>query len=119
MKRVQIFLESDIVPGVTTGIFHWPTLSLSWPFIDFNITAEEGIWQKQETHKGVEPIAGTLRGGWGFNCWYETAGGEPVQMYYTATRILLPMQRSWEDCRQAAILMTLFQYPEQQIPMVK
>lgn len=81
-----IFLESDTVPGVTTGIFHWPTLSLSWPFIDFNITAEEGSWQKQETHKGVEPIAGTLLGGWGFNCWYETVGGEPVQMYYTATQ---------------------------------
>ncbi len=81
-----IFLESDTVPGVTTGIFHWPTLSLSWPFIDFNITAEEGSWQKQETHKGVEPIAGTLLGGWGFNCWYEIVGGEPVQMYYTATQ---------------------------------
>ena len=81
-----IFLESDTVPGVTTGIFHWPTLSLSWSFIDFNITAEEGSWQKQETHKGVEPIAGTLLGGWGFNCWYEIVGGEPVQMYYTATQ---------------------------------
>lgn len=81
-----IFLESDAVPGITTGLFHWPTLSLSWPFIDFNITAEEGSWQKQETHKGVEPIAGTLRGGWGFNCWYETVGGEPVQMYYTAAQ---------------------------------
>lgn len=81
-----IFLESDTVPGVTTGVFHWPTLSWSWPFIDFNITAEEGSWQKQETHKGVEPIAGTLLGGWGFDCWYETVGGEPVQMYYTATQ---------------------------------
>ena len=81
-----IFFESGTVPDVTTGLFHWPTLSWSWPFIDFNITAEEGSWQKQETHKGVEPIAGTLRGGWGFNCWYETVGGEPVQMYYTAAQ---------------------------------
>lgn len=81
-----IFLESDTVPGVTTGIFHWPTLSLSWPFIDFNITAEEGSWQKQETHKGVEPIAGTLRGGWGFYCWQEDLGGELVQKYYTASQ---------------------------------
>ena len=40
----------------------------------------------QETHKGVEPIAGTLLGGWGFNCWYETVGGEPVQMYYMAAQ---------------------------------
>lgn len=81
-----IFFESGTVPGVTTGLFHWPTLSWSWPFIDFNITAEEGSWQKQETHKGVEPIAGTLRGGWGFDCWYENVGGEPVQMYYTAAQ---------------------------------
>lgn len=81
-----VFFESDTAPNVITGLFHWPTLSWSWPFMDFNITAEEGSWQKQETHKGVEPIAGTLRGGWGFDCWCENVGGEPVQMYYTAAQ---------------------------------
>ncbi|MBQ6007344.1 MAG: hypothetical protein IJL17_02315 [Kiritimatiellae bacterium] len=59
-----IFLESDTVPGVTTGIFHWPTLSLSWPFIDFNITAEEGSWQKQGLFKGRGGIGGTSWSGW-------------------------------------------------------
>ena len=81
-----VFFESDTVPGVTTGLFHWPTLSWTWPFIEFNITAEEGSWQKQETHKGVEPIAGTLNGGWGFYCWEEDIGGEPVTKYYTASQ---------------------------------
>ena len=81
-----VFFESDTVPNVTTGLFHWPTLSWSWPFIDVNITAEEGSWQKQETHKGVEPIAGTLRGGWGFDCWYENVGGVSVPTFYAASR---------------------------------
>ena len=80
-----IFFESSTVPGVTTGLFHWPTLSWTWPFIDFNITAEEGSWQKQETHKGVEPIAGTLSGGWGFYCWYETVAGETISRNYSST----------------------------------
>jgi hypothetical protein len=81
-----VFLETDTVPDVMTGVFHWPTLSWSWPLIDFNITAEEGCWQKQETHKGVEPIAGTLLGGWGFHCWDETVGGQSVQTYYTESQ---------------------------------
>lgn len=54
--------------------------------MDFNITAEEGCWQKQETHKGIEPIAGTLLGGWGFYCWDEGVGGESVQRYYTTAQ---------------------------------
>ena len=81
-----VFMEEDTVPGVVTGVFHWPTLNLTWPFVQWDITTEANSWQKQETHKGVEPIAGTLRGGWGFNCWYETVGGEPVQMYYAAAQ---------------------------------
>ncbi len=65
----SIFLESDADPGLTTGVFHWPTFSAEWDFVDFNVTFEAHCWQKQETHKGVEPIAGTIAGGWGFNCW--------------------------------------------------
>ena len=80
-----VFSEEDSVPGVATGVFHWPTLSLSWPFIEWNITTEANSWQKQETHKGVEPIAGTLYGGWGFYCWQENVGGEPLTRYYSAT----------------------------------
>ena len=46
----------------------------TWPFINLNITEEAYCWQKQETHKGVDPVAGTLGGGWGFRCWEETNG---------------------------------------------
>lgn len=64
-----IFLETGDDPGLTTGVFHWPTFRSEWDFVDFNVTFEAHCWQKQETHKGVEPIAGTIAGGWGFNCW--------------------------------------------------
>ena len=57
----------------------------TWPFIDLNITAEVGSWQKQETRKGIDPIAGTLDGGWGFYCWPESVGGETVTRSYSAT----------------------------------
>ena len=76
-----VFMEVPTVPGVMAGVFHWPTLHLTWPFIDWNITAEAHCWQKQETHKGVEPIAGNLKGGWGFN-WWTDIDGNPC--YYTA-----------------------------------
>ena len=39
-----------------------------------NITAESRCWQKQETHKGIEPVAGSLAGGWGFHCWKVPTG---------------------------------------------
>lgn len=61
-----IFLESDTVPSVTTGIFHWPTLSLSWPFIDLSITAEEGSWQKQENPQGCRTYCRYAAGRLGF-----------------------------------------------------
>ena len=65
-----VFMENDTVPDVLTGVFHWPTFGWSWwppgPTVHWEITAEANCWQKQETHKGVEPIAGNLRGGWGF-----------------------------------------------------
>ena len=80
-----VFMEEPTVPGVMTGVLHWPTLSWSWPFFeDWNITAEANCWQKQETHKGVELVAGTLLGGWGFGC-YTTANplGEIETTYYS------------------------------------
>jgi hypothetical protein len=49
-----------------------------------NITEEAYCWQKQETHKGIDPIAGTLDGGWGFRCWEETNGGETEIVSYSA-----------------------------------
>ena len=79
-------MEAGTPPGLTAGMFHWPTLSWSWPFINLSITEEVHSWQKQETRKGIDPIAGTLKGGWGFHCWYETVGGEPVQEFYSATQ---------------------------------
>ncbi len=79
-----VFMEDDSIPSVLTGVFHWPTLHWTWPFIDLNITAEAYCWQKQETHKGVEPIAGTLSGGWGFYWWMESSCGEEYPVYYSA-----------------------------------
>ena len=38
---------------------------------------------------GISPAlfrAGTLRGGWGFDCWYENVGGVPVPTYYAAAQ---------------------------------
>jgi hypothetical protein len=66
-----VFMEDETVPALLTGVFHWNVLGLTWPFVDLSITAEAHCWQKQETHKGVEPIAGTLCGGWGFYVWEE------------------------------------------------
>lgn len=50
------------------------------------LTAEVGSWQKQETRKGIDPIAGTLDGGWGLYCWPESVGGETVMRSYSATQ---------------------------------
>ena len=80
-----VFMEDDTIPSVLTGVFHWPTLHWTWPFIDLNITAEAYSWQKQETHKGVEPVAGTLKGGWGFYCWVEVLLGQPCFFKYSAS----------------------------------
>ena len=79
-----VFFEDSTVPDVAAGLFHWPTLSWSWPFIDLNITAEANSWQKQETLKGVDPIFGTLHGGWGFSCWEETTNGVTEFVSYSA-----------------------------------
>ena len=83
-----VFMESDTVPDVLTGVFHWPTFGWSWwppgPTVHWEITAEANCWQKQETHKGVEPIAGNLSGGWGFYWWMESSGGEDYPVYYSA-----------------------------------
>ena len=83
-----VFMENDTVPDVLTGVFHWPTFGWSWwppgPTVQWEITAEANCWQKQETHKGVEPIAGNLRGGWGFYWWMESSGGEDYPVYYSA-----------------------------------
>ena len=49
-----------------------------------NITAESRCWQKQETHKGIEPVAGSLAGGWGFHCWVENVNGQDEVVHYSA-----------------------------------
>lgn len=80
-----VFMEDTSIPSVLAGVFHWPTLHWTWPFIDLNITFEAYCWQKQETHKGVEPVAGNLKGGWGFYWWMESNGGEEeYPVYYSA-----------------------------------
>ena len=50
-----------------------------------NITFEANCWQKQETHKGVEPVAGNLKGGWGFYCWIQSIGDEEFPVCYPAS----------------------------------
>ncbi len=65
-----VFKEAAAPPGLFQGIFHWPTLGLSWcPIENINVTGEMYCWQKQETHKGLEPVAGSITGGWGFRWW--------------------------------------------------
>ena len=81
-------MERATVPDVITGVFHWPTLGWSWwppvPTLKWEITFEANCWQKQETHKGIEPIAGNLKGGWGFYWWMESNGGDEHPVYYSA-----------------------------------
>ena len=79
-----MFKESEDPPGVLEGMFHWPTLAWEWPPIKLSFTGEMYCWQKQETHKGVEPIAGNLKGGWGFYWWMESNGGDEYPVYYSA-----------------------------------
>ena len=52
-----------------------------------NITFEANCWQKQETHKGVEPVAGNLKGGWGFYCWRQSIGDEEFPVCYPASTV--------------------------------
>ncbi len=37
-----------------------------------------------QTHKGIDPLVGTLHGGWGFHCWEETVEGEPEFVMHSA-----------------------------------
>ena len=81
-----VFMEDESIPGVLTGVFHWNVLGFTWPFVDVGITAELHCWQKQETHKGIEPIAGSLKGGWGFYWWMESDGAEERAVTYSAQK---------------------------------
>ena len=85
----EVFEESPAAPSLLAGVFHWPTLSISWPFVNLSdvVTPTVNVWQKQEVLKGVDGIAGTLRGGWGFHCWtYHPPGSEEsVTIKYSAS----------------------------------
>ena len=65
----EVFEEMPSTPSLLSGVFHWPTFQSSWPFVDLSsmVTPEVNPWQKQEVLKGVDNIAGTLAGGWGFH----------------------------------------------------
>jgi hypothetical protein len=84
----EVFDEMPSAPSILTGVFHWPTLKLSWPFIDLSsmLTPEVNVWQKQEVLKGVDAIAGTLCAGWGFHCWtyYPLGSEDSVTVKYSA-----------------------------------
>ena len=64
----EVFAENDETPGLATGVFHWPTLDLEWPFVHLNLELDAYPWQKQEVFKGVS-AAGSLSAGWGFHVW--------------------------------------------------
>ena len=80
----EVFAEStNGVPGLVTGVFHWPTLNLDWPFFHPNLELDAFPWQKQEVFKGVN-AAGSLSAGWGFHCWTTNIENETVWVRYSA-----------------------------------
>ena len=80
----EVFAEStNGVPGLVTGVFHWPTLNLDWPFFYLNLELDAFPWQKQEVFKGVN-AAGSLSAGWGFHCWTTNIDNEMVWVRYSA-----------------------------------
>jgi hypothetical protein len=84
----EVFEETATAPSILTGVFHWPTLMLAWPFVDLSsmLTPDVNAWQKQEVLKGVDAVAGTLCGGWGFHCWtyYPLGSEDSVTVKYSA-----------------------------------
>ena len=79
----EVFAEASQVPGLVTGMFHWPTFSLSWPFVDIDFTPDAFPWQKQEVFKGIN-VAGSLSAGWGFHCWTTNINNEAIKVRYSA-----------------------------------
>ena len=78
----EVFAENSSTPGITTGVFHWPTLNLDWPFFHLNLELDAFPWQKQEVFKGVN-AAGSLSAGWGFHCWTTNINNETVWVRYS------------------------------------
>lgn len=79
----EVFAEATNTPGIATGVFHWPTLNLEWPFFHLNLELDAFPWQKQEVFKGVN-AAGSLSAGWGFHCWTTNINNETVWVKYSA-----------------------------------
>lgn len=79
----EVFAENSSTPGIATGVFHWPTLNLDWPFFHLNLELDAFPWQKQEVFKGVN-AAGSLSAGWGFHCWMTNINNETVWVRYSA-----------------------------------
>ena len=78
----EVFEENSETPGITTGVFHWPTLNLEWPFVHLNWELDAFPWQKQEVLKGVD-MAGSLSAGWGFHCWMTNRNDQMVTVKYS------------------------------------
>ena len=79
----EVFAENSSTPGIATGVFHWPTLNLDWPFFHLNLELDAFPWQKQEVFNGVN-AAGSLSAGWGFHCWITNINNETVWVRYSA-----------------------------------
>lgn len=82
----EVFEETATTPSMLSGVFHWPTLQLSWPFVNLSsiVTPEVNPWQKQEVLKGVDLTAGTMTAGWGFHCWPESTPETTEWLTYSA-----------------------------------
>ena len=82
----EVFEEMATTPSMLSGVFHWPTFQLSWPFVNLSsiATPEVSPWQKQEVLKGVDPTAGTITAGWGFHCWLQSTPAETQWVTYSA-----------------------------------
>ena len=82
----EVFEEMTTTPSMLSGVFHWPTFQLSWPFVNLSsiVTPEVNPWQKQEVLKGVDLTAGTMTAGWGFHCWPESTPETTEWLTYSA-----------------------------------
>ena len=82
----EVFEETATTPSMLSGVFHWPTFQLSWPFVNLSsiVTPEVNPWQKQEVLKGVDLTAGTMTAGWGFHCWPESTPETTEWLTYSA-----------------------------------
>ncbi|MBQ3342360.1 MAG: alpha/beta hydrolase, partial [Kiritimatiellae bacterium] len=90
----EIFEEMPSTPSALSGVLHWPTFQSSWPFVDLSsmFTPSVNAWQKQEVLKGVDAVAGTLAGGWGFHVFQDGTQPDPSWRTYSEQEACLMVE---------------------------